>query len=324
MLAKRKRSITGEIKLSEANLNIDKLSNPTLTKKKKTSLWKIFKSEALFTIGSTPIIWQIIFFYIPLLILVATSLVKTSTSGQFIGLTLEHFYPLLNTTYLTIIFNSFGLSLVTTFLCLIIGFPLAYFIAFNGGRLKNVLLFLLLIPFWTNFILHIYAWFFVLEKHGFLNNLLLDLGLISSPLHFLNSTFSVLVMMVYFYLPFMVLPIFSSLERFNPLLLEASYDLGANHRQTLQKILLPLTLSAIRAGIFLVYIPSFGEFVIPELMGGDRNFFVGNVISLFILGEKTGPVGIAFTVLSTLCLLISLFFINRFFQYLSKKITGEA
>lgn len=288
---------------------------------RKTSTWKIAKREASFAIGTTPIIWQFIFFYLPLFILIGTSIIKISASGEFVGFTLDHFQPLLNTTYLQVILNSFGLSLLTSLFCLLIGFPLAYYINFHGGKLKNILLFLLLIPFWTNFILHIYAWCFVLEKHGFLNNLLIHLGLISDPLHLLNSTFSVLVMMIYFYLPFMVLPIFSSLERFNPLLLEASFDLGANHRQTFQRILLPLTFGAIRAGVFLVFIPSFGEFAIPELMGGSRNFFVGNVISLFILGEQTAPVGIAFTVLSTIFLILGLFLLAALFHFISKKLT---
>lgn len=307
--------------MRESSLQHEAVSNKMGAVKERCSTRKIAKSEAAYAIGTTPIIWQVLFFYIPLFILLGTSLVKVSKTGEFQGLTLEHFYPLLNTTYLQVILNSFGLSLLTSFFCLLIGFPLAYYITFHGGRLKNALLFLLLIPFWTNFILHIYAWFFVLEKHGFLNTLLIQLGLLTEPVHFLNSTFSVSVMMIYFYLPFMVLPIFSSLERFNPLLLEASFDLGANNRQTFQKILLPLTLNAIRAGVFLVFIPSFGEFVIPELMGGNRNFFVGNVISLFILGEQTAPVGIAFTVLSTFFLLIGLFLLNYLFQYISKKLT---
>jgi len=198
---------------------------------------------------------------------------------------------------------------------LLIGFSLAYFIAFHGGRFKTLYLFLLIIPFWTNFILHIYAWFFVLEKGGFLNTILIHLGILSEPLHILNTQFSTVMMMVYFYLPFMILPIYSALERFDPNLLEASFDLGANRRQTIQKILLPLTRNAIRTGIFIVYIPAFGEFVIPELMGGDRDLFVGNVISLFLFSDASKSVGIAFTIVSTAFLLITLYLINKLLDW---------
>ena len=152
-------------------------------------------------------------------------------------------------------------------LCFLIAYPLAYFIAFRGKKYKNGLLFLLLIPFWTNFLLHVYAWFYVLEKHGFFNNILLQAGVISEPLLLLNSPFAIMIMMVYYYLPFMVLPIYSSLERFNSSLIEASFDLGATWFQTFRRIILPLTMRGIRAGFFLVYIPSFGEFAIPVAHG---------------------------------------------------------
>ena len=278
--------------------------------------------ELLTATGSTPFIWQVLFFYLPLIFLFTLSFVEYTESNSFVGVTSKHFLPIFNAAYFSVIGNSLILSFTTALFCLLIGFPLAYFIALHAGKYKNLFLSLLIIPFWTNFILHIYAWCFVLEKQGFLNNILIGFGLINEPLHFLNSYFSVLLMMVYFYLPFMVLPIYSSLERFDKSLLEASLDLGANKRQTLVKVLIPLTMNAIRAGVFLVYIPSFGEFVIPELMGGDRDFFVGNVISLFVLGEKTAPVGIAFTVLSVSLLFISLYFLNKGINSLSKWLSG--
>ena len=131
---------------------------------------------------------------------------------------------------------------------------------------------------------------------------------ISTPVTLLNSLFSIMVMMVYYYLPFMVLPIYSSLERFNTSLIEASLDLGASWFQTFRRIILPLTMRGVRAGFFLVYIPSFGEFAIPELMGGDKRMFVGNVVSQYILAEGTGSLGAAFTVISCVALLITAVF----------------
>jgi spermidine/putrescine transport system permease protein len=148
----------------------------------------------------------------------------------------------------------------------------------------------------------------VLEKQGFLNNFLLAIGLIDQPLHLLNTPFAILVMMVYYYLPYMVLPIYASLENFNYSLIEASYDLGSNFFQMFRKVMLPLTRRGIIAGFFLVYVPSFGEFAIPELMGGDKQMFVGNVVSEYILGIGTGSLGSAFTILSAIFLLLSILF----------------
>ncbi len=281
-------------------------------------LIKQLMSEYVFAIGSIPFIWQVVFFFLPLLVISATAFFDHES--HFFSL--HAFQHVCTLTYLTIAFNSLALASATTFLCLLLGFPLAYFMAFNSARAQKILLFLLIIPFWTNFILHIYAWFFVLEKNGFLNNFLLNIGLISSPLQILNSPFAVLLMMIYFYLPFMVLPIFSSLERFDTKLLEASLDLGANRAQTIGRILLPIISNAIKSGIFLVFIPSFGEFVIPELMGGDKMVFVGNVISLFILGKSTASYGVAFTLLCTLILMIALIVLNYTINRLSCFLAG--
>ncbi len=289
-------------------------------KKRQSLLSRIIKQlskEYVFAIGSIPFIWQILFFFIPLFVLCWTAFL--GLDGHF---SLKAFKHVCTLNYFVIVLNSLSLAFATTLLCLLLGFPLAYFMAFNSERTQKVLLFLLIIPFWTNFILHIYAWFFVLEKNGFLNNLLMNIGLISSPLHSLNSPFSVLLMMIYFYLPFMVLPIFSALERFDTRLLEASLDLGANRSQTLGRILLPMISKAIKSGIFLVFIPAFGEFVIPELMGGDKIVFVGNVISLFILGKSTASYGVAFTLLSALILMGGLLILNYSINRLSCYLAG--
>lgn len=261
------------------------------------------KTQGSFAIGSPALIWQFIFFYLPLLLMMLTSILQFSDEGLLQGLTAQNFLPLFSKTHLSIIFNSLSLACITAVLCLFIAFPLAHFIAFRDKRYKTFLLFFLIVPFWTNFLLHVYAWFFVLEREGFLNNLLLSLNIIHSPMHFLNSSFAVALMMVYCYLPFMVLPIFSSLERFDRYLLEVSDDLGASWIQTFFKVMFPLTLPAVRAGFFLVFIPAFGEFIIPELMGGDKQYFVGNTVSQYILGSETGGLGSAFMVMSCFSLL---------------------
>lgn len=276
------------------------------------------RTELPFAAGAPALIWQVLFFYVPLLFIIVSSFMQVSDLGKFEGFTFSHLQLFLNLTYFKVILSSLILALANSVACFLVAFPLAYFLAFISRRFKNMFLFLLIVPFWTNFLLHVYAWFYVLERHGFLNNMLLKLGLIQEPLHLLNSAPAIMIMMIYYYLPFMVLPIYSSLERFNYKLIEASYVLGGSFFSTLKRILLPLNKNGIRAGFFLVFIPSFGEFVIPELMGGDKKMFVGTVVSQYILGEGTGSLGAAFTLLSGIVLIFSTLalyvVINKLFQ----------
>ena len=300
------------------------ISRPVEEKAKSRSM-RLFSwvyKEIPFVLGAIPFLWQILFFVIPLCLIIGLSVIELDTLGNISKISLDAFKQILTPKYFYIIHNSLKLASLTTILCLLLGLPLAYCMAFHSGKLKQLLLFLLIIPFWTNFILHIYAWFFVLEKNGFLNNVLISSGLISEPLHALNTYFAVLLMMIYFYLPFMVLPLYSSLERFDGKLLEASLDLGANKVQTICRILLPSIKKAIKAGIFLVFIPSFGEFVIPELMGGDKVAYVGNVISLYVLDQSSQTLGIAFTLLSAFLLILSLVTLNFGIEKFSKRLAG--
>lgn len=289
---------------------------------KKRKLFSSFKQDLTFAIGSPALVWQVLFFYAPIFLMLISSFSRINIDGAIEGITLDHFRQILKLDYFKVIFSSILLSLSTSTITLLLGFPLSYFIVFRSGKLKNFFLFLLIIPFWTNFLLHIYAWFFVLEKAGFLNQLLLFFNIIQSPIHFLNTPFAVHLMMAYYFLPFMALPLYSSLEKFDPTLIEASLDLGANKVQTFKRVLLPIMMPAIKTGLFLVFIPSFGEFVIPELMGGDKYYFVGSVVSQFVLGEKTAPIGMAFTVISALTLLVAsltLFLAcNRFSKFLTR------
>ncbi len=262
-------------------------------------------SEYPFSIGAPAMIWQVLFFYLPLTILAVTSVLKFNEWDVFEGFTFEKIAFFLRPLYLKVIISSLVLALGNAILCLIIAYPVAYFLAFAGKRFKNFFLFLLIVPFWTNFLLHVYAWFFVLEKEGFLNNLLRSLGVISEPMNILNTPLAIMIMMVYYYLPFMVMPLYSSLERMDFRLVEASLDLGASWGQTLRRVILPLTKRGLKAGFFLVYIPSFGEFAIPELMGGDKWMFVGTVMANYILGDETGSLGAAFTVVACVVLLLS-------------------
>lgn len=249
-----------------------------------------------FFLGIPGIIWQLLFFYLPLLFILGLSI-----SGSQYG---HYFSPFFTGSYAGIIIRSLLLALGNGIVCTLVAYPLAYFLAFRAGRLKYLFLFLVILPFWNNFLLHIAAWIFVLDQQGVVNTLLMGIGLIKEPLHILNSPLAVGIMMVYFYLPFMVLPLYATLERFDRRLLEASADLGASWWQTMRNIVLPLSMSGIRSGFFLVFIPSFGEFAIPEFMGGDKKLYVGSLVSHLLLGNQTMASGAAFTVISSLVLLV--------------------
>lgn len=271
--------------------------------------------EKPFLVGVVPLLWQALFFYLPLAFIILLSITKLA-QGTVLSLTLEYYLPFLTLTYVLVLLRSLMLALVNVVLCFVVGFPLAYFLAFRAERFKTLFLFLLILPFWTNFLLHVYAWFFVLDRGGVVNTVLLKLGVISHPLNLLNSLGAILLVMLYAYLPFMVLPVYSVLERIDRKVLEASYDLGATGWQTISKILLPLSLSGIQSGLFLVFVPSFGEFAIPGLMGGERWSFAGTVITQYILGNRTLALGAAFTLLSCIVLILALFGIYRAFNYL--------
>jgi len=249
-----------------------------------------------FTLGSLSLVWQALFFYVPLLCVIVLSFTGDTPYAAFQGF--------FSAVYVRIIVRSLGMAFLTASMCLMIGYPFAYFLVFHTHRLRNLLLFLVMLPFWTNFLLHICAWFFVLDRQGLLSYLLQKLGILSGPLMILNTYWAIIIMMVYFYLPFMILPLYTALDRFDQRLLEASLDLGATWWQTVTRVLLPLTMPGIRVGFLLVCIPAFGEFAIPEFMGGDRTMFVGSVIKHLILGAESEVAGSAFTLISSLVLVI--------------------
>ncbi len=285
----------------------------TLQNSFKNNIKKSFLKEKPFALGAPAFIWQLLFFYIPLLFILFLSFTQLSVDSIYNGFTLEHYKNFFASTYVHIIVRSLLLAISTGIACFFIGYPLAYYIAFKSKH-KNLLLFLLIVPFWTNFLLHIFAWFFLLDHSGLVNNMLVYFNIVKEPIQFLNTMFAIFLVMVYAYLPFMVLPLYSILEKFDKKLIEASQDLGASLWQTLIRIMLPLSLPGIISGFFLVFVPSFGEFAIPSLMGGDRYAFVGNVIYSYILGNRTMELGSAFTVLSVLVLALFLWISYSIFK----------
>ncbi len=266
--------------------------------KKSFGLWAL-----LFPAG----FWLVFFFLVPLGIVLVYSFVLRGVYGgvEWTG-TLENYARALDPLYAKILWRSLVIALFTTIFCLLCGYPLAYFIAFAPARWKNLLLILLIIPFWTNFLIRTYSWIVILQEEGLINSLLLSMGIIRQPLNLLYTMKSIMIGMVYGYLPFMVLPLYSSLEKLQPSLLEASMDLGANRVRTFLHVTLPLTAPGIAAGVMLVFIPTIGEFVIPDLLGGAKTVLVGNVITNQFLTARDWPFGAAITFILVVFVLVGL------------------
>ncbi len=241
-------------------------------------------------------IWLAALFAAPFAIVLAYSLL---TRGAYGGLglpwTLENYRRLLDPLYLVIVLKSFLMAAETTALCLLLGFPLALFIS-QAGRRRNIYLQLVILPFWTSFLVRIYAWLFLLRDTGLINMALQRLGLIHDPLPLLYNDGAVLLGLVYGYLPFMVLPVYATLERLDPALVEAAADLGARPWPSLLHVTLPLSAPGIRAGSILVFIPALGAYLTPDLLGGGRTVLIGNVIQNQFTNARDWPFGAAISV----------------------------
>lgn len=269
--------------------------------------------------GIPAFLWQVLFFYIPLFFLIATSFIKHDAATESVRFTFEHYSSLCNSIYLKIIFRSLFMASTTVLVCLLIAYPVAYYLAVKVKRWKSFCFALLVLPFWTNFLLLVYAWYFLLENDGLVNSLLLWLGFITEPIAMMNTKIAVHCGMFYCYLPFMILPLYSTFERLDLKLLEASSDLGATDLQTFFKITLPLTFSGIQTGALLVFIPSFGDFVVPALLGGDKDLYIGSVITHYFLTVRNVSMGSAFTCFATALLVLLLLFIFVIHRLVSRE-----
>ena len=212
----------------------------------------------------------------------------------------------LNTAYLMIFWRSFVLAVATTLLCLVIGFPAAYFMAMQSPKRRNLLVFLVTIPFWTNLLIRTFCWILMLRDNGIVNNILMGLGLTAEPLTLLYTNGAILVGLVYTYIPFMVLPIYATVEKFDLRLLEAAHDLYANRRQLMRWVILPLAMPGIIAGSLLVFIPSLGAFIAPNLLGGGKKLMIGSMIQLQFASSRNWPFGSAAALILMGCVLIAM------------------
>jgi len=220
----------------------------------------------------------------------------------------------LSDAHLSIFWRSVQLSFLTTVLCLFFGFPTAYFIATRPPSTRNVWLFLLTIPFWTNLLIRTFAILELIRNQGVINNSLMSLGLIQEPIRMLYTDFAILVGMAYVYLPLMVLPIYASMERFDFRFVEAGYDLYASRIKVLRRIIIPIIKPGIIAGSILVFVPSLGAYVTPRVLGGGKRLMVGNLIELQFGQGKNWPLGAALAVTMLVIVMVALIFYVRLVQ----------
>jgi len=267
----------------------------------RTELKKSFPPRLLLpTLG-----WLGFFFIIPLAIVLLYSFLKKGIYGGVeYELNLTNYVRSTDFIYIRIFWSSLKLASFTTISCFLIGYPMAYVMATSSKRVRSLLLMLVVIPFWTNFVVRAYALKLMLAESGPINRWFLALGIIREAIPFANTSFAVWMGMVTNYLPFMVLPLYVALEKFDFTLLEAAKDLGAKRTQILFKILIPLTSAGIVAGIVFVFAPAMGEFVIPDLLGGARTMLIGNLITDQFLKTRNWPFGAALSMILILSVMV--------------------
>ncbi len=243
--------------------------------------------------------WLFIFFLAPLFIVLIYSFLERGIYGGVVWqFTTENFHRVFDSLYLSTFLRSVYIAIFTTFLCLIFGYPLAYFIATRPLRRRNMLLLALMIPFWTNFLIRTYAWLTILRTHtGLINVSLISMGILDEPLPLFGNDFAIILGLVYGWLPVMVLPIYAALERLDRSLIEAASDLYASAFRVFLRVIWPLSLPGVVAGSMLVFIPSLGSFVTPAILGGGKSLMIGNIISNQFLAAHDWPFGSALSTL---------------------------
>ena len=264
-----------------------------------------------------PLAWLMIFFITPLVLMAVYSLRPDMRGGLFtLGWTptLQHYETILdNRDYLRLLWISLRTAFVIASISTLLAYPLAYFLAFRVQKRRSLLLVLLLLPFWTSYLLRIIAWKIILGSNGFLNNILLDLRLINEPSTILlYSRWAVIVTLVYVWLPFVALPIYAALQRVDRSLLEAAAILGAPPPLVFWRVTLPLSLPGVIAGFFMVFIPTVGEYVTPLLVGGSRGSLYGNIIATFFGQGLNWPLGAALALIMLITVLGLLAILSRF------------
>ncbi len=283
-----------------------------------------------FLVIAIPYLWLLALFLVPFAIVLKISLSDTALARppylpQFdlsagwagiraflSGLDLENFaFLTTDALYWKAYLSSLRIAALSTLLALLAGYPIAYAMARAAERWRPTLLMLVILPFWTSFLIRVYSWMGILSQEGYLNQLLIGLGVISSPLTILNTNVAVYIGIVYTYLPFMILPIYASLGRMDDSLLEAAEDLGCSRLQAFWLVTIPLSRPGIIAGCFLVFIPTIGEFVIPSLLGGSRTLMIGKVLWEEFFSNRDWPVASAVAIVLLLILIVPIIIFQR-------------
>ena len=259
------------------------------------------------------IVWLVAFVVAPAAILLAYSFAERDELGRVgFTLSLDNYRRVIDPVYLAVFARSVGNAAVTTAICVVLAYPVAWSIALASPRWRHRLLLLVMIPFWTSFLIRTYAWITILKAEGLLNGLLLYARVISSPLEMLYTPAAVLIGLVYTYLPFMILPLYGSAEKLDPALIEAAHDLGCGPWRSFVKIVVPLTMPGLAAGVMMVFVPAIGMFAITDLMGGARVPMIGNVIQDQFVGQaRDKPFGAALGVVFMLLFSVSYWWLRR-------------
>ena len=262
---------------------------------------------------SPSVFWLALFFIVPLIVVLFVSFSKRSLLGV-----VEYDFNLANyrrvfseLIYLRILWKSVWLAILNTVLCLLVGYPFAFYIARQSPSRQRLLIFLVMIPFWTNFLVRTYALIFIVRDTGFINNILIGLGVIDTPLPIMFTQTGVLLGMLYGYLPFAVLPLYASIEQLDFDYVQAAQDLGANGLKVFLRIILPLTMPGVVAGSIITFIPTLGAYVTPDLMGGGNTFLIGNLLQQQFMTVRDWPFGSALGIILMVMVLAATMFYFR-------------
>ncbi len=273
-----------------------------------------------------PFVWLLLFFLVPFFIVLKLSFAESIiasppftslldwSGGGFPEISINkdnYLYLIEDDLYLRTYLNSLKIAITCTIICLLIGYPMAYGIVRTQGTWRYILLLLIILPFWTSFLLRVYAWMGILADQGTINDILLYLGFIDKPIKLLYKPIAVYIGIVYTYLPFMILPLYANMEKLDSSLREAAMDLGANPVSTFFTVTLPMTLPGIIAGSLLVFIPATGEFVVPDLLGGGNVLMIGRLLSSEFNANHDWPLASAIAVVLLIVLVLPMMLYHR-------------
>ena len=252
--------------------------------------------------------WMAFFVVAPLIVVLIYAFTRESADGSWF-ITLDNFEGMMG--YASVFGRSFLLAGIATLVCILLGYPMAYFLARERGWLRRMATMLIMLPMWMNFLLRTYSWVFLLERNGFFNTLLSSIGL--PKLDIINTSSAVVLGMVYNFLPFMVLPLYSVMAKMDDRVIEAAQDLGAGKVQVFRRVIFPLSVPGVISGVMMVFIPSISTFAISKLLGGGMSFLLGDLIEMQFLGSAYNPhLGSAISLMMLLLVIIAMLIMNRF------------